>query len=98
MLVDRRRYLLKEAVRVERFLTWFMPRPDLYIILDAHSSYVISRKAELRPDELERQRCSWLHIAGTLPRAIVVNAEAPPAAVLDSAIYAIKMAREGALT
>jgi thymidylate kinase len=57
------------------------PAPDLVVILDAPGRLMFERKGDLNPDMLETQRQHFLELGRRLPRAEVVDATRPEAAV-----------------
>jgi thymidylate kinase len=77
LLVDPKRYRYSGPPRLARVLSRFIPKPDLVIFLDAPEEVVFSRKREVAPEELSRQRGSYLREANELPRARVIDATLP---------------------
>lgn len=59
VLVDPRRYRYGGPIGFARLLSYLVPEPDLVILLDADQHLITSRKAELPPEEVERQRQSY---------------------------------------
>jgi thymidylate kinase len=89
LLVDSRRirygghpWLLKTVARMA-------PGPELVILLDAPPEVLLSRKQEVPPAEVARQRAAYLELARTLPSAVVVNAAQQPENVIHDALSAI---------
>jgi thymidylate kinase len=89
LLVDSKRIrfggppsLLRAAVRLA-------PGPDLVILLDAPPDVLLSRKQEVPPEEVARQRAAYLELARTLPSAVVVNAAQSPENVIHDALAVI---------
>ena len=56
MLIDPKRYRYGGPLRLARTLRPLVPKPDLVLILDAPTHVVLSRKQEVAPEELQRQR------------------------------------------
>ncbi len=78
VLVDPLRYRLPvKSLQFARWLTAFFPRPDLYVLLDAPAEVVQCRKAELTPEEAERQRTAYLQLFHEFRCKLIVNAECP---------------------
>jgi hypothetical protein len=65
--VDSRRYRLKAPPWMVRALGFFVPRPDLALILEAPTGVLLKRKAEISPEELARQTTVW---SSALPRKV----------------------------
>jgi hypothetical protein len=77
LAVDPRRYRLNVPPTLVRALGSILPHPDVAFVLEAPSSVLVARKAELPQAELERQRSAWRE---NLPRrvpAISVDASLP---------------------
>lgn len=77
LFVDPRRYRYAGPVWLARVLSPFIPKPDLVLFLDAPEEVILSRKREVAPEELSRQRESYLKEAGELPNARVIDATLP---------------------
>ena len=89
LLVDSKRiryggppWLLRAAARLA-------PGPDLVILLDAPPEILRSRKQEVPPAEVARQRAAYLELARNLQSAVVVNAAQPPEDVIRDAIQTV---------
>jgi thymidylate kinase len=89
LLVDSRRIRYGGPPWVLRAAARFSPGPDLVILLDAPPEVLRSRKQEVSPAEVARQRAAYLDLARTLPRAVVVNAAQPAEDVVHDALAAI---------
>ena len=86
-LVDPKRYRLPQSCAwlvalVERAL----PKPDLYVVLEASAQVLGLRKHEVAPAEVERQCRDYHKLAVSLPNAVVVDAARPLAAVVNEVI------------
>ena len=86
-LVDPKRYRLPRSCAwlvalVERAL----PKPDLYIVLEASAQVLGQRKREVAAAEVERQCRDYLKLAANLPNAVIVNAARPLPTVVDEVI------------
>jgi len=53
---------------------WFIPRPQLVILLDAPPEVLYSRRRELPFEEITRQREAYLELTRNLPNGHVVDA------------------------
>ena len=54
-----------------------IPKPDLWILLDAPAEVLQARKQEVSFEETARQRKAYLELVNNLPNAIVVNSAQP---------------------
>ena len=77
MVVDPHRYRLGLPVGLVRGLGRLSPRPDLLLVLDAPANVLRSRKQELPPEELERQRRAWLDLNIPGVETVVLDATRP---------------------
>lgn len=89
LLVDPRRYRIRGGATLTRILARWLPRPDLFVILDGPASVVHRRKSELSEAEIERQREALLQLARKWPNAVVISADQPAEAVAHQAVVAI---------
>lgn len=81
MLVDPERYRYGAHAAPLIWAAKFVPKPDLWIVLDAPAETVLRRKSEVSAEESERQRAAYVRLAGRLPRAVVVDAQGDAASV-----------------
>lgn len=77
ILVDPRRYRYGAPLWLARALAWFVPKPDLWILLDAPTEVVQSRKREVSDAEVERQRRSYRELVEGFRHGHVVDAARP---------------------
>jgi thymidylate kinase len=77
MAVDPRRYRLRAQPRLVRSLGWLLPRPDLFLILEAPADLTFSRKDELPPTEIERQTRAWRRVVPGWQRRAYLDASLP---------------------
>ena len=63
----------------------FIPRPDLFLILDAPEEQLLARKQEVSLEELRRQRKAYQRLAAELPNAMLLDGSLPPEQVLRHA-------------
>ncbi len=86
-LVDPRRYRLPRSCRwATELIARLVPKPDLYVVLDAPASVLRERKRELAPAESERQRQEYGRRRVRLPNAVVVDASRPLAEVVAEVV------------
>jgi O-antigen/teichoic acid export membrane protein/thymidylate kinase len=76
ILVDHVRYRYGGPMWIKRLAVALAPLPEtVYLILDAEDSIILSRKNELAPEELSRQRKSYAELAARLPNASIVRTD-----------------------
>jgi thymidylate kinase len=54
-----------------------IPNPDLVFVLDAPTEVIYSRKQELSPEEIDRQRLKFIKISEQLKNAHLINTNQP---------------------
>ncbi|MGB1547507.1 MAG: dTMP kinase, partial [Alphaproteobacteria bacterium] len=77
LLVDPRRYRYGGAMWLARLAGRCIPKPDLWILLDATPEIVVARKGEITPEEAARQRDAYRDIAQKLKNVLIVDATRP---------------------
>jgi len=85
VLVDSRRYRYGGPSWLVHWLQRAIPRPDLFLILDAPAEQLLQRKQELPGPELQRQRVGYHRLATGYQNAYVLNTSAPVAEVARQA-------------
>ncbi|WP_123400782.1 hypothetical protein [Inmirania thermothiophila] len=85
LLVDPKRYRYGGPMELARRLRRFIPRPDLWFILDVPEEELLRRKQEVPLDELRRQREAYRNLAGELPNAVLLDGSLPPEEVARQA-------------
>lgn len=75
ILVDPTRYRNGTPKWVVKLIRFFIPQPDLWIILDAPTDVIQKRKAEVSAEETERQRQAYINLVKTKRNAILVNTD-----------------------
>lgn len=83
LLIDPRRYRFRHPMWLARLGARLVPKPDLFIVLDAPPDVLQQRKQEVPAAETARQRDAYRALADRLPNVAVVNANRPLAAVVD---------------
>lgn len=73
LVVDPKRYRYGGPTALVRFARSFIPRPDLYLILDVPASEALSRKSEIPHVELALHREAYLRLASELPNAMLLD-------------------------
>jgi thymidylate kinase len=77
LLVDPRRYRYGGPIWLARAVGFMIPKPDLWILLDAPVDVLQARKREVPAQESERQRNAYLSLIGTYENAVVIDASRP---------------------
>ena len=76
LLVDPIRYRYGGPMWLAKLLARFIPPPDLlFLVLDAGDEVILSRKHEVPPEELQRQRVSYRQFTLGAKRATLVNTD-----------------------
>jgi thymidylate kinase len=71
--VDPRRYRYAGPAWLLRFIWYFVPKPDLIILLDAPAEVLQARKREVSPAESARQRVAYIALVKSMPNGHIVN-------------------------
>jgi thymidylate kinase len=77
LLVDSKRYRYSAPLWIARLIGKFVPKPDLWILLDAPPEVLQSRKQEVSYEETTRQRDTYLRIISKMPSYAIVNTSKP---------------------
>jgi thymidylate kinase len=89
MLVDPKRYRYGAPMGFARFAARFIPKPDMFLVLDAPADVIHSRKQEVSFAETERQREAYLTFAKNNPNCVVLNTNQDIDATLKEACSAV---------
>jgi thymidylate kinase len=84
-LVDPKRYRYSGPMWLLRLIWWFVPRPDLIILLDAPPEVLQARKQEISFGESARQREAYRSLVGRMVNGLIVDAARP----LDEVVCAV---------
>jgi thymidylate kinase len=76
LLIDPKRYRYGGPLWAVELLRALVPRPDLVFVLDAPEQILLSRKQEVAPEEVERQRRTYLKEAKGFVRTRVIDTSA----------------------
>lgn len=75
VLVDSLRYRLSPGcVSPAKWLSHFLPRPDLWLVLDVEARRVQERKPEVTFDESCRQAAAYREVAASLSNGVLIDA------------------------
>jgi thymidylate kinase len=77
LLVDPKRYRYGGPRGLAGWLRRFVPRPDLWLVLDVPEKELLRRKQEVSLEELRRQREAYCRLATALPNAIILDGGLP---------------------
>ena len=77
LMIDPKRYRYKAPMRLAVLIGYLIPKPDLFLVLDAPARIIQSRKQEVPFSETERQRDAYSNFAHWGARHIVVNTDQP---------------------
>lgn len=83
LLIDPRRYRYGGPRSALRAVGALIPRPELFIVLDAPAVILQGRKREVHPDESARAREAYLTFARSRPGAYVIDASRAPDQVFE---------------
>ncbi|WP_237067311.1 hypothetical protein [Microbulbifer guangxiensis] len=77
LLVDPKRYRYSAPRWLSRLVSKIVPKPDLFIVLDAPTEMIQLRKREVPHSETDRQRKAYLKFAKGRQDCIVLNTAKP---------------------
>jgi thymidylate kinase len=75
MLVDPGRYRLPKGFWPTGFFAKLIPKPDIWLVLDAPAALLVSRKGELDMASAEALTIGYRQIAKTLPNCHLINTD-----------------------
>jgi len=78
MLVDPVRYRYCGPMLLARWAAKLIPKPDMWVVLDAPTEVLRARKQEVSEWETDRQRLEYLLLAEALPNCYVLSTSLPP--------------------
>jgi thymidylate kinase len=81
LLVDPRRYRYGGPSGLARLARNVIPQPDLFLIVDVPEEALLTRKQEVSPEEVCRQREAYRTLAMQLPNAVLLDGSLAPAEV-----------------
>ncbi|MGI9533994.1 MAG: hypothetical protein ACR2NW_03515 [Thermodesulfobacteriota bacterium] len=85
IIVDPKRYRYGGSSWLINFCNYFVPRPDLYLVLDVKENELMSRKQEVSMEELGRQRTAYRNLASKLKNAHIIDGSTDEKQVLNDA-------------
>lgn len=89
VLVDPRRYRLRRPYALARALVPWIPRPDLWLVLDAPIEVLKERQQELTDAESTRMRVEYRRVLRGKDNLVVLDASRPEVQVLNQARAAL---------
>lgn len=82
ILVDPRRYRNSAGNYWTKLVAYFVPKPDVWILLDVPATIIQQRKSEVSPEESARQVIAYRKLFEKLANAYVINANQTPEQVI----------------
>ncbi len=89
LLVDPARYRYGAAPALARWVGRLLPRPDLWLVLDAPVDVIQARKREVPPEESGRQREAYRRVLAREADVVVLDASTPLEQVVAHAATAV---------
>jgi thymidylate kinase len=89
LLVDPQRYRFGASLRMARWMGKLMPRPALWILLDAPAATLRERKQEVSLEETVRQAHAYREFVRAQPGHVILDASRPLDDVIAAAAQAI---------
>ncbi|OGI49400.1 MAG: hypothetical protein A3B81_03925 [Candidatus Muproteobacteria bacterium RIFCSPHIGHO2_02_FULL_65_16] len=74
LLVDPKRYRYGGPMWLARWVGKLIPKPDLFVLLDAPPEVLQSRKKEVPFEETSRQRAAYLQLVRGMKNGVVIDA------------------------
>ncbi len=85
LLVDPIRYRYGGPMWMIKLMRRFIPRPNLWLILDVPEEEILRRKQEISLKEIRRQRKAYRRLAGELSNAFILDGSLAPEEVARQA-------------
>jgi thymidylate kinase len=92
LLVDPIRYRYGGPMSIARLIGTLMPRPRLWVLLDAPTEILRARKQEVQAEESARQRQAYLSLVRKQRNYVIVDASQPLGKVITDVEHAITTA------
>lgn len=89
LIIDPKRYRYGGPMGLARWLRKFIPRPDLWLILDVREDVAIQRKQEIPLEEIKRLRNDYRRLVEQLPNAYLLDGNLPLVVVAGQALKMI---------
>jgi len=87
--VDPGRFRMTLPVKAAKLGYFFVPKPDMVLLLDAQPDLIRARKQEVSPGETRRQCKAYRQLIRHIPQGQILNANASPNRVADDALNMI---------
>ena len=95
VLADPNRYRLSTPRWLNALLLSAIPRPDLWLVLEAPASVLLGRKAEVSPAACEAQLAGYRWLLQQLPHAVGIDtSKSPQASIADACDAVLARMRE----
>ncbi|WP_027358830.1 hypothetical protein [Desulforegula conservatrix] len=89
LLVDPKRYRFASSMKIAKFVGSLIPKPDLWIFLNASPEEIQKRKQEVPFEESQRACKEYLKLASTLKNSLIIDASQPADKVINDVNKAI---------
>jgi thymidylate kinase len=89
LLIDPRRYRYGGWLWVAKLIGKLMPKPHLWVLLDAPSEVMQARKREVTAEETERQRSAYMAFVRKQEKYAIIDASRPLDKVVGDAERAV---------
>lgn len=73
ILIDPLRYRHSGSKWLTDIIGKLIPKPDIYFFIDAPEDVILSRKQEVAPQEVKRQRNGYLYLSSTLKNSYIID-------------------------
>lgn len=87
--VDPGRFRMTLPAKSAKLGYFFVPKPDMVLLLDAQPDVIRARKQEVSPGETHRQCKAYRQLIRRIPQGRVLDANASPGRVADDALNMI---------
>ena len=94
MLVDPQRYRLPQNFAPARWLAPLIPKPDLWLVLNAKPEQLVARKGEITLADAQQLSLAYQELARELPNAVMVDTSQSLEATLTDAVAAVRQQLE----
>ncbi len=89
ILADPLRYRMGAPLWLVRLVGKFIPKPDLFLVLDVVPEVARARKTEVPEEESQRQFHAYRALAEELPNAVLIDANGTPEGVASACERAV---------
>ena len=94
MQVDPMRYRLPKGFVWAKRAAACVPRPDMWLVLDAQPELLVARKGEISLDAARQLSAGYRRLAATLPNSVLIDSAQPLHQTLAQAVSTLRDALE----